>query len=596
MGLIPSGIIEDVRTQTDIVSLVGEYVRLEKKGRNYTGSCPFHQERDPSFTVSPEKQIFYCFGCQAGGNAIKFLMMIENLTFSESVRRLASRAGIFIPDPDKNRDDKKAAREERAWKINSQAAGFFHDCLLNSPEAAEAREYLAGRGLTPETVAVFKIGYAPAAWDSLVIYMKRLGYNPRELVETGLAVENKNRIFDRFRNRIIFPVADTQGRVLAFGGRVLGPPGNQPKYLNTPETPYFNKGRILYGLHLARTSIRQTGYAVIMEGYMDVVTAHQFGVNNALASMGTSLTPDQGKLLLRYTRDVYIAYDADSAGMRAAARGLDILQQIGCRVKVISMPRDTDPDDFIRKNGAEGWQSMVGGAESLLEYKIRLAQGSKRDVPGILADVLPNLAEMRSEIELEEGVKTVASRLSLSWEAIRGEIKRYKASQRKTWAKPDKIAKNMHNIIKSGNPEDALARAELGILKIIVEKPEMLDFFRSVLGDRFIQDPRLNELYHSIARQLDSGEFDPARLLNELDDSTAALLSRVIVEGSGSEGPEGPAGYDTDKIAGDYIDVIKRNQHTRKRMMLMQELAQAEKNNDIGLVNDILKKLQEINS
>ncbi|MFZ5649841.1 MAG: DNA primase [Bacillota bacterium] len=596
MGLIPTDIIEDVRIQTDIVSLVGEYVRLEKKGRNYTGSCPFHQERDPSFTVSPEKRMFYCFGCQAGGGAIKFLMMIENLTFSESVRRLASRAGIFIPEPDKNRDDKKAAREERAWKTNSQAAEFFHDYLLMSHEAAPAREYLSGRGLTPETIAEFKIGCAPAAWDSLVQHMKRQGCHPREIVEAGLAVENKNRIFDRFRNRIIFPVADSQGRMVAFGGRVLGPAGKQPKYLNTPETPYFNKGRILYGLHLARSAIKQTGHAVIMEGYMDVVTAHQFGVKNAIASMGTSLTPDQGRLLLRYTRDIYISYDADSAGMRAASRGLDILQQIGCRVRVISMPRDTDPDEFIRKNGAQAWQSLVDRSESLLEYKIRLAQGGKRDVPGILEDVLPNLAEMKSEIELEEGVKTVASRLSISWEAVRGEIRRYKASQRKIWAKPDKIAKNMHNIIKSGKSEDALARAELGILKIIVEKPEMLVFFRSVLGDEFIQDHRLNELYHAVARQIDSGVFEPARLLDELDDSSAALLSRVMVEGEDPEWTEEPAGYDRDKIAGDYIEVIKRNRQSRKRMMLMQELALAEKNNDIVLVNDILKKLQEINS
>jgi len=596
LALIPADLVEEVRIQTDIVSLVSEYVKLEKKGRNYTGACPFHQERDPSFTVSSEKQMFYCFGCQAGGSAFKFLMLIEGLTFVESVRRLANRAGVYLPDPERSGDDKKAAREERAWKANAEAGDFYHHYLLNSPEAKPAREYLAGRGLSQEAINTFKIGYAPAAWDFLTAYMKKAGYGAEEIIETGLAVGDRNRVFDRFRNRIIFPVANAQGKVVAFGGRILGPSDNQPKYLNTPETPFFNKSRILFGLHLARQAVRQAGYAVIMEGYMDVATAHQFGVCNVMASMGTSLTADQGKLLLRYTRDIYIAYDADSAGMKAAARGLDILQQLGCRLKVISMPRDTDPDDFIRAKGAKGWNKLLEGAESLLEYKIRLAQTGGRDAQGILDEVLPNLSEIKSDIELEDGIKTVASRLNISWEAVKGEIRRYRASQRKIWVKPDKITKNTHNIVKSDKIRDALSGAELGILKILVESPEKLKLFRSALGDDFIRDPLVKELYHAIVPRIDVGGFEPARLLDELGEKQSALLSRLIMEKSfGPVGPGDPGEYvpqEIDRIAEDYINVIKRNDQARKRIALMQELANAEKNNDIDLVNDILKKLQ----
>lgn len=587
MGLIPPEIIEDVRIQTDIVGLVSEYVRLEKRGKNYAGNCPFHQERDPSFSVSPDKQLFYCFGCQTGGNAIKFLMLMENLTFVESVRRLADRAGIYLPDIERGSDNKRAAREEKAWKANALARDFYHNHLLNSPEASGAREYLAGRGLSEEIIKSFKIGCAPAAWDSLAVYMRGLGYGPGELIDFGLLTGDSGRNFDRFRKRIVFPVTNPQGRVVAFGGRVFGPAENQPKYLNTPETQFFNKSRVLYGLEQARKAIKEAGYAVIMEGYMDVVTAHQFGVKNALASMGTSLTADQGKLLLRYSRDVYIAYDADSAGIKAASRGLDILQQIGCRLKVVSMPKGTDPDEFLREKGLDGWHKVIAGAQSLLEYKLNMAQNSKKDISDVIGEVLPNLAEIKSDIELEEGVKTVASRLSLSWEAVWGEIRRYREHTRKIWEKPDKIAKNTHNIFKSGKPKDALSRAELGILKVLVENPEKLNYIRSVLGDDFLQEPLYGEIYRVVSGHMDSGEFNPSRLLDQLEEPAAGLLSRLIMEKN--EGIQDP-----DRVVSDYINVIQRNRQARKRMILMQELATAEKNNDIDRVNKILKQLQEI--
>jgi len=589
LALIPREMIENIRINTDIVALISEYVRLEKKGRNYSGLCPFHHEAVASFTVSPEKQIFYCFGCQAGGNAFKFIMLAENLTFREAVHRLAERAGIFLPDFREDHDDKRAAREERVWQANARAAEFYHNYLLEKPAAARAREYLASRGLSPEIVKTFKIGYAPAAWDALAVHMRGLGYSREELVDAGLLSGDEGRFFDRFRNRIIFPVANPQGKVVAFGGRLMESSKKQPKYLNTAETPFFNKSRVLFGLNLARQAIKQEDYAVIMEGYMDVVTAHQFGVRNAIASMGTSLTAEQGKILRRYTRDVYIAYDADTAGVKAAARGLDILQQLGCPLKVISMPKDTDPDDFFRKYGAEEWKKLVVNAETLLEYKLRLAQEDGKDPAGILSAVLPNLAEMKSGIELEDGVRLVASRLNLSWEAVKSEIKRFEANERKIWVKTDKNAKNIHSIVNVSRSRDALLEAEKGILQVLVANPEKLEYFKSALGNEFLQDPLYKELYRLIADQIDAGVFDPSGLLDGMEEQAVAVLSEIIIEET-----EKKIENDTEKAIDDYINVIKRNEQARKRAGLMQELARAEKNNDIETINNILIEMRRI--
>lgn len=592
MSLIPREIVEDVRIQTDIVGLVAEYIRLERKGRNYVGVCPFHQDKDPSFTVSPEKQIFYCFGCQAGGNVIKFLMLTESLTFVESVRKLAHRSGIYLPDLDELRNDSKTVMEERAWKANDCAREYYHQYLLNKPVAAPAREYLLARGLSSEIIASFKIGYAPAGWDLLIKHMKSKGYHIDELINFGLVVGDGSRSYDRFRNRIVFPVTNPQGMAVAFGGRVLGQDKTQAKYMNTPETSFFNKSKILFGLDLARLSIKQMGYAVLMEGYMDVVTAHQFGICNALASMGTSLTTDQGRILMRYTRDIYLAYDTDNAGINAASRGLDILQQLGFRLKVINMPDDTDPDSFIRKFGLDGWEKSVAGAENLLEYKMRLAQKGKKNTSEVFDDIIKNLAEIKSDIELEESIKTVASRLNLSWEAIKGEIKRYNNDRRKNPANTDKNVKNIHNIIlNSGKPRDAMSRAEIGILKALVKDPEKLDFFKKELGDNFFQDPLCGEIYKAVSEKIQEGEFDFNSLLNKLEDNLAAFLSRTAIEDG-----ERTENCDQDRILRDYVNTIKRNQLARKRTRLMQELADAEKNKNIELVNYILKKLQQMGS
>ncbi len=579
-GLIPADVVESVRLATDIVQLIGEYVRLEKKGKNYVGSCPFHQERDPSFTVSPEKQIFYCFGCGAGGNVFRFLMLYENLTFPEAVRRLADRAGIVVPRFSGPREGSRAWLEEQAWEINAMVRDFYHHFLTHRPEAREARNYLEKRGVSRHTQGIFQLGYAPPGWDTLLQFLASRNCSYRQAVELGLLVMGeRGKPYDRFRNRLIFPICNAQGRVVGFGGRVLD--DSHPKYLNTPETMVFNKRQLLFGLHLARAAIREKGYAIIMEGYMDVITAHQHGIHNAVASLGTSLTAEQGSLLSRYTKDVVIAYDTDAAGVAATIRGLDLLQQLGFRVRVVTIPEGKDPDEYIRQHGKEKWQQLVETATSLLDYKLSRAAEKGGDTATLLAQVLPNLAAMSGEVEREEGIKRVAARLSLSWEAVKDALQRFNKNAGKKWPNPDKIAKKKHNII-----EDARSKAEFMVVKLLLQYPGYLTEVRRELGESFPRDPGLRQIYQFICRNEEAVRVDPAAWMHELDEEGQYLLSRLLMEKVPGEDPV--------KIIPDLVYTIKRNNVQEQREKLVQELAEAERVGDRGRIVRILSDLQDL--
>ncbi|GBF33730.1 DNA primase [Desulfocucumis palustris] len=585
MGLISPEIIENVRVSTDIVQLIGEYVRLQKKGKNYVGNCPFHQERDPSFTVTPDKQIFYCFGCHAGGNAFKFLMLFEKLSFQEAVRRLASRAGIQLPETDSPRDRKKAARDEWAWKANALAAEYYHYILLNRPEGAVARDYLRGRGISDDIIKIFKLGFAPQGWENLLRFMKGKGYQPGELVELGLAMAGErgaNR--DRFRRRVMFPVNDALGRTRGFGGRILE--AGQPKYLNSPETPYFDKGSILYGLDQARAAIRKKNQAVIMEGYLDVISAHQHGITNAVASLGTSLTPEQGKLLLRYTNRALFAYDSDRAGISATLRGLDVLQELGFSLGVITIPDGKDPDEFLRRHGAADWEELIISAEPLLEFKLGFLLREGKSRLEALADVLKNLANISRRAEQDEGIQLVSSRLGMSWDAVKEELESFKEHQGKIWPKPDKIAKNKHNIIKSEKIVDPVIVAERGILHLLLEDQNRIDYVVSVLGNDFWSEPLHREIFRMVVRHREQGGFEPARAMNELDEVAVMLVNRLLFEKI--------PGDDPDRIMEDYITAVNKNLINIKRTKLIQDLAEAEKTGDQDRMNQLMQQIQNL--
>ena len=370
----PDAWLDELLAKNDIVTVVSSYVELRPKGRRLWGLCPLHGEKTPSFSVSPDKQMFYCFGCHAGGTVIQFIMQMERLSFVEAVKLLANRAGMELPE---NADDTAMQREraykERLYAACKAAARFYMETLLG-PDGAPGRAYLAGRGLTSESVKRFGIGYAPAAWDALKNHLLAAGFTQQELLDAGLLVHNteKNSVYDAYRNRVIFPIIGAAGRVLGFGARVLN--DDKPKYINTGDTPIYNKRNTLYGLYLQKG--RRCADLVMVEGYTDVIGLFEAGITNAVASLGTALTVQQARLLKRYTQLVYIAYDGDAAGQNATIRGLDILSHEGIDVRVIVFPDAQDPDEFIRTHGREAFEALKDHALSLNAFKLEsMARG-----------------------------------------------------------------------------------------------------------------------------------------------------------------------------------------------------------------------------
>ena len=370
----PDAWLDELLAKNDIVSVVSPYVELRPKGRRLWGLCPLHGEKTPSFSVSPDKQMFYCFGCHAGGTAIQFIMQMERLSFVEAVKLLAARAGMELPDDAGDAAlQRERAYKERLYAACRKAARFYMETLLG-PDGAPGRAYLARRGLTSEAVKRFGIGFAPASWDALKNRLTAEGFTQQELLDAGLLVHNteKNSVYDAYRNRVIFPIIGTGGRVLGFGARVLG--DEKPKYINTGDTPIYNKRNNLYGLYLQKG--RGSGELVMVEGYMDVIGLFEAGVTNAVASLGTALTVQQARLLKRFVPLVYIAYDGDAAGQQATLRGLDILSREGLDVRVIVFPDGLDPDEFVRARGREAFETLKDQALSLNAFKLEsMAQG-----------------------------------------------------------------------------------------------------------------------------------------------------------------------------------------------------------------------------
>ena len=370
----PDAWLDELLAKNDIVSVVSSYVELRPKGRRLWGLCPLHGEKTPSFSVSPDKQMFYCFGCHAGGTVIQFIMQMERMSFVEAVKLLANRAGMELPETaDDTAMQRERAYKERLYAACKAAARFYMETLLG-PDGAPGRAYLAGRGLTSESVKRFGIGYAPAAWDALKNHLLAAGFTQQELLDAGLLVHNteKNSVYDAYRNRVIFPIIGASGRVLGFGARVLN--DDKPKYINTGDTPIYNKRNNLYGLYLQKG--RRCADLVMVEGYTDVIGLFEAGITNAVASLGTALTVQQARLLKRYTQLVYIAYDGDAAGQNATIRSLDILSHEGIDVRVIVFPDAQDPDEFIRTHGREAFDALKDHALSLNAFKLEsMARG-----------------------------------------------------------------------------------------------------------------------------------------------------------------------------------------------------------------------------
>lgn len=425
-------VLDEIRSRCDIVQLIGAYVQLKPQGRNLAGRCPFHDDRSPSFSVSPDKQLFYCFGCQAGGNVFDFVMRKDGLEFGEAVETLARRAGVDLPErPAAPGEVRRRAQREQVLRALAAAAGHFRRNIEDLPGGRRALAYLEGRGVTGETRERFGLGYAPNApgeGAALTRALVREGYDLEILVSAGLAATGPDgHHYDRFRDRVIFPIRDEQGRVIAFGGRVLG--DGQPKYLNSPETVVFNKRQVWFAFDLARPAIREAGRAVVMEGYMDVVTAHQHGFCNTVASLGTALSQEQAWSLARLAREVVIAYDVDVAGTAAAFRGIEMFRRAGCGVRVARVPEGKDPDEFLRTRGGDAFRVVLDQALPLLDFVFDqvAAAHDLSTVEGkvaVVEAILPHLAAEESAVTQDAYLRRLAPRLGIAEEALRRDLAR----------------------------------------------------------------------------------------------------------------------------------------------------------------------------
>jgi len=424
-GKIPERTIDEIRDRTDILSLIGKYVTLRKAGRNFVGLCPFHAEKTPSFSVNPEKGIYKCFGCGKGGNAVTFLMEIEGMSFVDAVRDLGNRCGIRV-EADTRTKDKADDKTAVLYTVNEEARVYF-TANLRTPEGAKAVEYLKKRGLDGQTARLFQIGYAPPGWDGLISHLRHAGRSDTLLVTAGLAIEGGRGIYDRFRDRVIFPIRDHRERCVGFGGRIIG--DGEPKYLNSPETPVYHMGDVLYGLDITREEIRKAGRAVVGEGYLDLIALFQAGVRNVVATLGTALTKDHIGRLKKYTREVVLLFDPDEAGMNAAERTLPLFGEGAVYARAAVLPGGDDPDDFVRKNGVTAFEDIVDGARDLFDFVIervftRHNLATAAGVSLALDESASIVALIRKRADQDVYIAKVTERLGIREESVREAVLR----------------------------------------------------------------------------------------------------------------------------------------------------------------------------
>lgn len=426
-------IIEEVRNANDIVDVMSQYVTLKRSGRNYFGLCPFHREKSPSMSVSPDKQIFHCFGCGVGGNVIHFISKIEGLDFKDTLEFLADRAGIVLPTMSTTEDNRKQELKTKVYEINEIAAQFFHDNLYK-PTSKEAQNYVKKRKLDNRTLKAFLIGYASPSYNELYMHLKQKGFNDEQILASSLVNKTKEgKFIDRFRNRFMIPILDIRGKVIAFGGRVLD--DSKPKYINSPENIVYSKGKHLFGLNVAKKY--DTSRLLIVEGYMDAISLYQRGITNVVASLGTALTENQGRLLRKHAKQIILGYDSDGAGQAAIVRGLDILTSMGCDVRILQMEGAKDPDEYVIKYGSGRFTKLMDDAISLVEYKIKILQqnanlNNTSDKIKFLTDMAKILAPIENKIEQEIYIDKISSEYKISKEAIYAQINKIKYGNKNT--------------------------------------------------------------------------------------------------------------------------------------------------------------------
>ena len=510
----PEDIVEEVRMRNDITDLISGYVKLQKKGGNYFGLCPFHSEKSPSFSVSPAKQMYYCFGCGAGGNVITFVMEYENYTFPEALKHLAERAGVTLPEQEYSKEAKaQADLKSELLEINKLAANYFY-YQLHQPQGQAAHRYLKGRELSDETLKRFGLGFANKTGDDLYRYMRGKGYQDAILKDSGLFSIEEKGAHDKFWNRVMFPILDVNHRVIGFGGRVMG--DGTPKYLNSPETRLFDKSRNLYGLNYARTSREKN--ILICEGYMDVIALHQAGFTNAVASLGTAFTQQQAGLLKRYTEQVVLTYDSDGAGTKAALRAIPILKEVGMSIKVLNMQPYKDPDDFIKNMGADAFKERIAQAQNSFLFEIQiLKQDYELDDPEqktkFYNALARKLVEFPEALERDNYTQAVAREHFINYEDLKQLVNRLGNSMMLTKAaKETKTAPAKAGAKKE--KDDGIRQSQRLLLTWLIENPNLFDKIDGIVTADDFLDPLYRQTAAMVFEARQKGEVNPASILN----------------------------------------------------------------------------------
>ena len=580
-------LIEEIRNSNDIVDVISQYVILKRSGRNFFGLCPFHKEKSPSFSVSPDKQIFHCFGCGVGGNVIHFVSKIENLDFRETVELLANRANIQLPTLDNSyQDNKKALLKSKVYEINEITAKFYHENLYK-PTSKAAQEYIKKRKLDNRTLKQFLIGYS-GKFDELYKMLRQKGFTDEEILASSLVNRADNgRFIDRFRNRLMIPIQDATGKFIAFGGRVLD--DSKPKYINSPENIVYSKGRNLFGLNIAKKG--DTKKIIIVEGYMDAISLYQRGITNVVASLGTALTEQQGRLLRKSSEQVIIGYDADGAGQAATLRGMDILQNMGCDIRVLQIYGAKDPDEFVIKYGPDRFKKCVDSAISLVEFKVKVLKQNLNlenvnDKIKFLNEVAKIISKVDNSIEKEIYIDKISQEYGISKEAIYGEVNKLmysKNSDKKVLEKAP--VKSFLNNDNSKKIDEAIIKREKMVIYILVNYPE--ESYKAIKDFITVDDMKevMNkQIIATIYEQYSKGKFNDVLGIFE-EQEIVNYLSGIMADDFGIT--------DLNKCIEDLLNIYNKEKLINARNKLMRELESADKSN-VSLVSEIETKLNEV--
>jgi DNA primase len=565
---VQNNLTEEIKSRLDIVDVISDYLSLKKTGQNWKGLCPFHSEKTPSFMVSSSKQIFHCFGCGIGGNIFDFLMKYEGLSFKESLQSLAKKAGIEINKS--QRRHVEAGEKEAMLNAHRDAAVFYQQ---NLQKHSKAVEYFKKRGIKDQALKQFSLGYAPDKWDALCSHLKRRGYTPALMKKAGLVVQGQRGLYDTFRNRILFPLSSLSGDVIAFGGRVMD--DSMPKYLNSPDSPVFSKGKILYGLNLAKESIRKTGYVIFVEGYLDVIAAHMHGFTNTVAPLGTALTQEHGKLIKRFAQNAILVFDGDPSGRRAAKSSINILfesaVESGLNVRILLLPEGEDPDSFLLHNGKEAFSDLLKRAVNLVDFFV-MQEGDKK---ANAQEAIEIISRIPNSVTRGEFVKLLSEKLGIReffiMEEMQKERKRHLFRN-----KPRQYTRTTDREITQipRNKASVKPTEELYLIQLVLQCPDKAERILEHIFTDDVVDPVIKSVFH----KMKSGVIDYNSLIADSDENGRSLLTELLFKNT-FEDPE--------KILEDCLRRLK----SKKRQMILNELQEKIKKAELDKDRELLKKL-----